>query len=169
MQARQILAALATTSLILGGQALAQGRGGGHGKGGVGVSVGSSNRANVGVGSDRRGIDTRVGVRTRTDARVNSRGPDRANARAMARADGRSVLTSGRASADLSLLRTGLTVRDSTGAALGTIARINRSSDGVIRNLLVRDRDGRSRTIPVAPNSVSIAGDVVTTTLLDLD
>jgi hypothetical protein len=173
MQGRHLLTALATASLIVGAQALAQGRGGGHGgghgQGGVGVGVGSTTRGNVGAGIDRNRMNTDVGVRTRTDARVDARGPERANARARARANDRSVLATGRVSPDLSLLRTGLMVRDSTGASLGTIARINRSGDGTIRNVLVRNRNGRSRTIPVAPNSLSIDGDIVTTTILGLN
>ena len=181
MQGKHILTALATASLIVGGQALAQGRGGGHGggqggghggghgQGGVGVGVGSSTHGNFGTGIDRTHMDMDVGVRTRTDARLDSRGPENADPRARARANDNSVLATGRVSPDLSLLRTGLVVRDSTGASLGTIARINRAGDGSVRNVLVRDSEGRTRTIPVAPNSLTIDGDIVTTTLLDLD
>ena len=188
MNSRHILMALATAGLMVGGQALAQGRGGGHGgghgAGGVGMGAGGTVRG----GLDRMGpntdimrgrMDTRndittgtrvgrdFGVRSRTDARVDSQGPANASARARARANDNSVLATGRVTSDLSLLRDGLVVRDSTGAELGTIARINRTGDGRIVNVLVRDEDGRSRTIPVAPNSLSISSDIVT--VLDMD
>ena len=166
MNSRHILTALATASLVAGGSALAQGRGGGHGGGhgqghGVGVGVG------VGVGHDRIRVDSDirrndVGVNTRDDARLNSRGPDNANVRARARANDNSVLARGRVSTDLTLLRTGLVVRNSAGTNLGTIRRINRTRDGRIVNVLVRDPLGRSRTIPVAPNSLRISGGLVT-------
>ena len=145
MKTRHLLTALAAAGLIAGGQAIAQGRGGGHGGGHVG-----------GHGAGGAG------------ARANSQGPNHANARARARANDRSVLAEGRTTTDLSLLRNGLIVRNSAGANLGTIARINRTGDGRIVNVLVRDPNGRSRTIPVAPNSLTISGDVVTTTLLGL-
>jgi hypothetical protein len=190
MKSRHILAALATASLIAGGSALAQGRGGGHGQGhgagGLGVNVGGSAQGGVRAGADpirvntgvNTGVDVRqqtgtrvgrdFGVRTRTDARVNSQGPANANPRARARANGNSVLATGRTGADLSALRTGLTVRNTAGATLGTIVRINRANDGRIVNVLVRAQDGRRRTLPVAPNTISVSGDVVTTTVVGL-
>jgi len=182
MKTKPILAALATASLIVGGQALAQGRGGGggHGHGGTGVGAGVGSHGGIGTGGARvgTGVDVRgnahtgtgrdFGIRTRTDARARSQGPAHANDRARARANENSVLATGRTSTDLSLLRSGLTVRDSSGLTLGTIARVNRTEDGRIVNVLVRDRDGRRRTIPVAPNTLSINGDVVTTTLIGL-
>ena len=199
MKTKHILTALATTSLIVGGQALAQGRGGGQGHGGA--------AAHGGMGHGQGAVRVDSGLQTRTDARMNSRGPERAsdrgreranengvlstgtrlrvdsnddrghrransqgpahaNDRALERANEHSVLATGRASTDLSLLRTGLTVRNSAGTNLGTIARINRTRDGRIVNVLVRDADGDTRTIPVAPNSLSINGDVVTTTMI---
>ena len=157
MRTKHILTALAATSLIVGGQALAQGRGGGHGHGAGHAGAGAGTHGGPGHGVDRR-----------TDARTNSQGPAHANDRARVRANDNSVLATGRTSTDLSLLRRGLVVRNSTGTTLGTISRINRASDGRIVNVLVRDPDGRSRTIPVAPNSLTINGDIVTTTLLGL-
>ena len=209
MKTKPILTALATTSLIVGGQALAQGRGGGQGHGSAGM--GARAHGGIGLGQERIRVDNRIDARvdhrrvqTRTEARANSRGPERAsdrgraranensvlntgtrfearsnarsnrranshgpahvNDRALERANENSVLVTGRTSTDLSLLRTGLTVRNSAGTTLGTIARINRTRDGRIVNVLVRDEDGDTRTIPVAPNSLSISGDVVTTT-----
>ena len=171
MKTNYILTTLATASLVVGGQALAQGRGGGHGQGhgvgGVGVGLGTSTRGGIGVGVDRDRINADVGIRTRTDARLQSRGPERANPRARARANSNSVLATGRTAVDLSSLTPGLVVRDSAGARIGTVARINRASDGRIVNVLVRDTSGR--TIPLAPNSLTISGGVVTTTNFTVD
>jgi hypothetical protein len=158
MKRTYLLTALATAALVVGGPALAQGRGGGHG-GGHGVGVGATAHGGL-LGRD-------FGVQTRTDARLNSQGPAHANARARARANQNSVLATGRTTTDLSLLRNGLVVQNSAGTRLGTIARINRTGDGRIVNVLVRDRTtGRMRTIPVAPNTLSINGDLVTTTFI---
>jgi len=153
MTGRTILLALASASLLAGTPAIAQGRGGGHGGGHGGGAA-----AHGGMGGTGHGIDVR------TDARANSQGPTHASDRAIERADQNSVLYgTTRSRSDLSLLRTGLTLRTSGGTTLGTIRRINRSRDGTIRNVLVQSGTGM-RTIPVAPNTLSISGDVVTTT-----
>ena len=151
MKMNPIVLAVAGASLIAGGQALAQGRGGGHGGG---HGAGATAHGSIG----QRGVDVRTG------ARIDSRGPDRASDRSIERANGNSVLAgTTRTRAELPGLRTGLTMRNSTGATIGTIRRINRSPDGTIRNVLVQSSTGM-RTIPVAPGTLSISGDVVTTT-----
>jgi len=156
MYGRHILLALASASLIAGGQALAQGRGGGHGggHGNMGASAHGGMGAQMGHGLD-----------VRTDARVNSQGPNHASDRAIERADENSVLhgTVRPPRADLSALRAGLRVRTSAGTTLGTIRRVNRSADGSVRSVLVASANGH-RTIPVRPGTLSISGDVVTTT-----
>lgn len=156
MYGRHILVALASASLIAGGQALAQGRGGGHGggHGNMGASAHGSMGAQMGHGLD-----------VRTDARVNSQGPNHASDRAIERADENSVLhgTVRPPRADLSALRAGLTVRNSAGTTLGTIRRVNRSADGSVRSVLIASANG-PRTIPVRPGTLSISGNVVTTT-----
>ena len=169
MNSRYILTALATASMFAGGQAIAQGRGNGHGAGGVGVGLGGSAHGGLGVDLGRDRVTRDIGVRTRTDARLDSQGPAHANARARARASDRSVLARGRTTSDLSLLRTGLTVQNANGVTLGTVARINRASNGRIVNVLVRNRaTGHSRTIPVSPRTLSINGNVVTTSMIGL-
>lgn len=170
MKSRQIMLAFATASLIASGQAIAQGRGGGQG-GGHGGGQGMT-QGNPGMGQGIGRIDTRIdadvgqrGIETRTEARANARAPDRASDRAIERANENSVLAGAERppAADLSGLRAGLTVRSSAGAELGTIRRVNRSSDGTVRSVLVASADGQ-RTIPVRPNTITIDGDVVTTT-----
>ncbi|MGQ0590768.1 MAG: hypothetical protein ACT4N8_14785 [Sphingosinicella sp.] len=177
MKSRTLLLALAGASLIAGGQAIAQGRGGGHGGGhggGMGMGQGGGHGMGQRGGIELRGqgrIDVGVdrgrerGVETRTEARVRSRAPERASDRAIERANENSVLsgTARPPRADLSGLRAGLTVRNSAGVELGTIRRVNRSSDGTVRSVLVASAEGQ-RTIPVRPGTLSISGDVVTTT-----
>lgn len=169
MSKRHILLALAGASLIAGGQAIAQGRGGGHGGG-----HGQGNAGAMSGGMGRGGADTRLdrdldrgrGDELRTERRARSRGPAHASDRGIERADENSVLSGTvRSTTDLSALRTGLSVRNSAGTTLGTIRRVNRSSDGTVRSVLVDSATGR-RTIPVRPGTLTIAGDVVTTTQL---
>ena len=85
---RHILMALAGISLVAGGQALAQGRGGGHGGGhGVGGGLG------LGAGLQRGGPDrVNVGIDARTEARANSQGRFHASERARLRANRNSAL-----------------------------------------------------------------------------
>jgi len=108
-----------------------------------------------------------TGVSTRTDARLNSQGPAHASDRALDRANENSVLSGSTTTGGTGLkLETGLTVRDTNGATLGTISRINRSADGTIRNVLVKSASGKRQVITLAPNTLTVNGDVVTTTRL---
>jgi hypothetical protein len=131
---------------------------------GAGVSGGMG----AGVNGGAMGTEgPSTGIETRTDARINSQGPSHASERALDRANQNSVLSGGTTTtASLSDLRTGLTVKDSSGATLGTISRINRSAGGTVRNVLVRTASGKRRTISLAPDSLSFDGSVVTTTRL---
>lgn len=152
MTRRIITAALAGMAILTAGPALSKGRGqsGGH----VGVGVG----AGVGHGNGH-------GVSVRSDARINSRGPDHASDRALTRANRNSVLygtTRTRALRDLSA---GMTVRDTNGVRIGTVTRVLRSGDGSVRNVLVRS-DTSARIVPLAPSTLSLDGGVVTTTRL---
>ena len=126
-------------------------------------------RARTGAEIDERDVRLDTGVETRARARTNSRGPERASPRALERANANSVLSgASRLRTDLGALAPGLTVRDASGATLGTISRVIRSSDGTVRNVLVQAQD-RRRTIPLRPDSLSLSGDIVTTTGLRLD
>ena len=180
MKTRYILTALATASLIVGGQVIAQGRGGGQGggqggghSGGHGGSMAGGHSGghggNMGAGrGDVGGINDRremTGRDRREEARANSQGPINANARALERANENSVLADGSTTVpDLSGLRTGLTVVNSDGRNLGTISRISRSRDGTVRNVLVTGEEGRRRVIRVAPGTLTLNGEVVVTT-----
>ena len=137
--------------------------------GGVGVGLGGSTRGGLDLDVGRN-LDVNQGRETRIDARSNSRGPVRANSRARVRANENSVLRTNPVTLpDLSGLRTGLVVQNRSGVTIGTVSRIVRSDDGTIRTVLVTGADGQRRRIRLAPNSLSVNGDIVTTTALRLD
>jgi hypothetical protein len=114
-------------------------------------------------GSTRMGT---TGATMRTGGRSNSQGPAHAADRALDSANQNSVLSGSTSVGSLTNLRTGLMVHDSTGAMLGTVSRINRSADGTIRNVLVTGNSGERRMVTLAPETLSINGDVVTSTRL---
>jgi hypothetical protein len=102
------------------------------------------------------------GVIQRDESRVNREAPEHASPTGVANANENAGLSSTTA-ADLSGLSTGLTVKDSTGATIGTVSKIEKSKDGTVKNVLV-NAAGSTRTIRLAPSSLSVSGDVVTTT-----
>jgi hypothetical protein len=61
-------------------------------------------------------------------------------------------------------LNTGLTVKGSDGATIGTVSRVVTGNDGMIRLVVASSSTGRM--IRLAPNTLSISGGVVTTTML---
>jgi len=154
------------SSLALATSAVAQ-HGGGHAGGppggmppGAGAGLGGTISGQVRSGP---GVD--FGVTTRDAARVNSQGAAHASDTGRAHANANSAIASGTNASALAGLMTGETVRDSSGATLGTVSRIERSDDGTIRTVLVASADGkRHRTIRLAPSSLSLSGGVVVTT-----
>lgn len=189
MKSEIFISLISCVALAAPAPLMAQGRGGGHGVGGAGISMGGGLGAGMGgmggmgaggrmdggvgassgIGRDaihgRGSVDT--GISTRATAREDSQGPVHASDRALERANANSVLSgSTGVGGSLMGLRTGLTVRDTTGAAIGTVTRVNRSSDGTVRSVIVSSDSGRHRTVRLAPESLSVSGDVVTTTKL---
>jgi hypothetical protein len=68
-----------------------------------------------------------------------------------------------RTTSALAGLTTGLTVKTSSGTTLGTVSKVERSANGVVRTVLVRTANGEHRLLHLAPSSLSVSGDVVTT------
>src|SRR5678816_4483199 len=95
MKIRTLMVALAGATLIASPALAQHGNGGGHGNGGMGAGMsgglGNGRGMGGGFGTDLMG-DRGRGFDVRTDARLNSRGPDHANARALERANANSVL-----------------------------------------------------------------------------
>ena len=172
MKSKLLMAAVAGTALLITSPAMAGGgRGGGVGAGMGGAAGGMGHAGGGGsVGADMKATHSQshdTGVSTRTDARLNSQGPAHASDRAIERANENSVLSGSTTTGDAQLkLETGLTVRDTNGTTLGMISRINRSADGTIRNVLVKSASGKRKIITLAPDTLSVNGDVVTTTHL---
>jgi hypothetical protein len=144
-----IAAAAASMAILAAGPALAKG---GH--------VGLGAKAKVSTNRD-----SGIGLRVRTDARVKSRGPAHASDRALSRANNNSVLYGTARVRSLRDLDSGMIVRDTNGATIGTVSRVLRSGDGTVRNVLVRSADGQ-RVVPLAPETLSVSGRIVTTTRL---
>jgi hypothetical protein len=96
-----------------------------------------------------------------------SQGPANASPNGIARANSRSVLAGGAVAADtLPGLTTGLTVQSSTGTEIGTVSQVVTGSDGSIRMVIVTSPSGE--TFRLMPTTLSISGDVVTTTSTDI-
>ena len=96
-------------------------------------------------------------------ARARSQGPAHASPRALERASQNSVLHgSSVVAGPLTGLTVGSAVVDSNGGPLGTVERINSSSGGTVRNVLVRSATG-SRIIPLDPAGLSLDGATLVT------
>jgi hypothetical protein len=59
-------------------------------------------------------------------------------------------------------LSTGLAVRSSSGATVGTVSQVVTGADGSIRAVVVTSPSGK--TVQLPPSSLSVSGGVVTTT-----
>lgn len=93
----------------------------------------------------------------------NSQGPANASPTGISHANQNSVLARGAVSAStLQGLNTGMTVNSSTGTSIGTVSRIITGPNNTIRGVVVTSSTGQTYTLP--PSSLSISGNVVTTT-----
>jgi hypothetical protein len=105
----------------------------------------------------------RTHTTTRATAAANSQSLMHASLNAIAHASPKSALA--RAAVDASALPglgTGLTVKGSGGATIGTVSRVVTGPDGKIRLVVATSPGGK--TIRLAPNALSISGGVVTKT-----
>ena len=112
-------------------------------------------------------MHTRVAARTNASlsARANSQGVMHASFRAIERASPKSALARGAVQASvLPGLNTGLTVKGNGGTTIGTVSRVVTGTDGKIRLVVATSPTGR--TIRLLPNTLSISGGIVTTTML---
>jgi hypothetical protein len=160
---------------VIGGLALAtaagaQGQSGAHGGGGGAASsagAGGAFSAGPSATVPSTGATTdNYGRTQRESARESSQGSTHASDTAKTHANANSALgvdTSATASALIGL-KTGLTVKDSSGATLGTVSKIEKSKDGTVRSVLVASASGKTKTLHLAPGDLTVSGDVVTTT-----
>jgi len=116
-------------------------------------------------GSVRLAHTARVRTRANASAQTHSQGLMHASFTAIERASSRSALArSAVQTSALPGLHTGLTVKGNGGNTIGTVNRIVTGADGKIRLVVATSTTGR--TVRLAPNTLSISGGVVTTTML---
>lgn len=150
------------TALALASGAAAGGGHGGGGGGGLGGGMGGG----FGAGGRFGGSGLSAGGSFGEASRINSQGSLHASSIAKGHADDEhsaifdqpTAVTSGA----LAGLSRGMTVKDQSGVTVGTVSKILRSDNGVVR-VLVASSGGSRRTLSFAPSSLSISRGVVTT------
>jgi hypothetical protein len=164
MLRKVILGSVVSTALIFAGAAVAKpGGGGGHGVGGAMEAHGNVNmHGSVMHGSVMHGsVMHATGV-----GHLNSRGPLHASSTGVLHSSGHSVLKGTTViGGNLAGLTKGMTVVDVNGNTVGTVRGINTASGGRVVNVLVKSST-TPRTIPLSPSTLSVSGDVATTTSL---
>lgn len=172
---KSLMAAAACAAIAVAGPAVAQRHGGSGGPpAGAGMnSQGPANASPTGImNASPNSVLNRVtapttapttNVSTNSQATTNSQGPANASATGIAHANANSVLARGAVSTStLPGLTTGLTVNNSTGTSIGTVSQVITGTDGSIRAVVVTSPTGQ--TFRLAPSTLTISGNVVTTT-----
>lgn len=159
-------AAVAFAGIAVSAPALAGPHGGGNGVG-AGATMNSQGSLNASpTGIQNSSVDSALKFNSTTAPNVrapNSQGLAHASPNGIAHASPNSVLARGSvSSATLPGLTTGLSVQNSTGASIGTVSRVITGTDGSIRAVVVTSPTGRTYTL--AANSLTISGNLVTTT-----
>jgi hypothetical protein len=104
-----------------------------------------------------------VSSSTNSQATTHRQGPANASPTGIAHASSDSVLARGAvASSTLPGLTTGLVVRNSGGTQVGTVTRVITGPNNTVRAVVVTSTSGKTYTL--APSSLSISGNIVTTT-----
>jgi hypothetical protein len=194
MLRNSLIAAVAGTSIAVAAPAFAQGHRGGGGTGGPpgaggspagSVSQGPMNASPTGIshanensvlsspaGSTMQTTTAPMTTPTTTttgtvngnsQATTHSQGPSHASPTGIAHASPNSVLARGAvASSTLPGLTTGLVVNNSSGTQVGTVTRVITGPNNTIRAVVVTSTSGKTYTL--MPSTLSISGNVVTTT-----
>lgn len=131
-------------------------------QGSMNASTNAMTRANTNSAVNANSTNTTVNA---NGAATNSKGPTHASPTGIAHANQNSVLARGSVQAStLPGLTTGLTVNNSSGTSIGTVSQIVTGTDGSIRLVIVTNDSGQ--TFRLAPDTLSISGGVVTTTMV---
>jgi hypothetical protein len=174
MSYRSLMAAAAIVAIAIAGPALAQQHGGGPPAGAGMNSQGPANASSSGImNASPNSVLNRItsapttnadtNVSTNSQATVRSQGPANASANGISHASSNSVLARGAVSSTaLTGLTTGLRVNNSGGTSIGTVSQVITGSDGSIRAVVVTSPTGKTFRLP--PSSLSISGNLVTTT-----
>lgn len=187
MKRLTFIATMSALAVATAAPTLAKPGGGGGGDRGNSINAG----ANAG-GRGTMEINRGMGTSVRDSARANSRGSVNASDNALGHANSNSALstepaigtripesatrvrgksnmetgtmssTTAMASTKLTGVETGMTVNDSGGAAIGTVTGITTKGNGSIRTVQVTLTNGQ--IITLAPSSLTLDGDVLTTT-----
>lgn len=133
-------------------------------QGSVNASTNAHTNANVNSAVNANtSVNPNTNVSAGANARVNSQGAAKASTQGLVHANGNSAVAKGSVQADaLPGLSTGLTVKDSAGASIGSVNQVVTGTDGSIRAVVVTKTDGT--TVRLMPNTLTINGGVVTTT-----
>lgn len=169
MTRNKILASIATIAIVASAPTLAKPSGGGgggqgHGQGGVnaGANVGLGKGGGTGAGASGR-IGGVADVSTRVDSMDSG---STTGIRGHAGTDISTRTNMGQGKINLSGVVDGMAVVDSTGATVGTVTDIStRGNSGKVRSVEVTLTDGT--VITLAPNSLTLNGDVLTTSSLE--
>lgn len=155
---RALIVAGASTAIALAGPAVAQRHGNTIGPPtGVGAGAGARGQSMT-MPSATVGTSANVS----SQATEHSEGPANASATGISHANSNSVLARGSVSSStLPGLTTGLTVNNSSGTSIGTVSQVITGTDGSIRAVVVTSPTGQTFRLP--PSSLSISGNVVTT------
>ena len=159
MFCRAIIMVGASAAIAIAGPAVAQRRGN-SGSPPTGVGAGGGARGpSMTIQSPTLGTSANVNAQ----ATLHSEGPENASATGISHSSSNSVLARGSVSSNsLPGLTTGLTVNNSSGTSIGTVSQVITGTDGSIRAVVVTSPTGQTFRLP--PSSLSISGNVVTTT-----
>lgn len=154
-----VLSSIATLALVSAAPVAAQlggvlGGGGGANVGGAVGGVGSTVGGAVGAQGGN-------GASVSDQARVNSQGAANASVNGLANTNANSAL-SGAGVTTLTGIETGLSVKNSTGASIGTVSKVITNNRGAVVGVKVKLAGGGSATIPAT--TLAMNGSVVTTT-----
>lgn len=162
MKRNIMLATIATVAVAVTAPAPAKpGGGGGQARGVGNVTVQGTAKGDLrGADADARtdaNVDAATGSRMKGDTFTGSRIPrgDRSEG------SGASVRSSSSLTADID----GLAVVDSEGTSVGTVTGVTTKGNGSVRTVQVTLSDGQ--IITLAPNSLTLNGDVLTTTSVE--
>lgn len=90
-------------------------------------------------------------------------GQANASATGAANANANTGLAASTTAPDLSSLKPGMAVRNAAGETLGTVSKVEKAADGTVKTVLVAGADAKSKTMRLAPSSLSVSGDAVVT------
>ena len=159
MSCKFVGAAGLAAAIVIAGPAFAQAHGG-HG-GGPPAGVGAMGH---GMSMPTQTMPAMPNTGSMNSQAIeHSQGPANASPTGISHANENSVLARGSVSGtSLPGLTTGLTVQNSSGTSVGTVSQVITGSDGSIRAVVVTGTDGK--TYRLAPSTLSISGNIVTTT-----